>query len=445
MKISLFNEIEYFLEKKSKIYFLKKKINDFMLRSNCKKRWTIRDIRKYEYKWKKLYKNYSQINIFGIEFVGIGETIPRIFTYLEDKKKKDITQYNIILPVFFQYYKGSVFNEKIFDIFRNDINFITKKNVGFWSYIIFRRSNKININEFNKYYHRKIGKFYIKDCKNNILFSRTMERYAQKKLQQMKIEKEYICIHAREENTKLINFYNYPGTSVCDVDIESFKSSVAYLQSLGFQVIRMGKDEKSKCEIENVIDYANDFYDELMDFYLIANCKFLIGCESGLTLITPFWGKPILVTNVNVFCYGFESMPTTEYDLYIPKKFYSMKEKRFLNLYEILEISNKCDRYDNNFAKEGIKLIDNTNEEILKATEEMNKKLNKTWVQTKQEEEYMEEYWKIMKNWRVRHKTSITRKKNGALGYEMISMPICFSFLIEHLYLLDIKEQDNGF
>ena len=94
-----------------------------------------------------------------------------------------------------------------------------------------------------------------------------------------------------------------------------------------------------------------------MDFYLIANCKFLVGSASGLTSITAFWGRPVLITNLNAFCYGFESLPTTKFDLYIPKKFYSIKDKRYLNLYEMFVISNRCDRYNERFEKEGIQVI----------------------------------------------------------------------------------------
>ena len=47
-----------------------------------------------------------------------------------------------------------------------------------------------------------------KKKKNQDLFNEKIS-VLEKDKEFVKIEKEYICIHAREENTKLINFYNF--------------------------------------------------------------------------------------------------------------------------------------------------------------------------------------------------------------------------------------------
>ena len=212
------------------------------------------------------------------------------------------------------------------------------------------------------------------------------------------------------------------------------------MQKSGYQVVRLGKDESKECLIEGIIDYANCFYDELMDFYLMANCKFLLGGMAGIIAIASFWGRPILQTNALSFCYGQESLPRTEYDMYVPKKFYSKRENRVLNLYETLNVSYKCDRYNRYFIEEGIEVIDNTEEEILNAIIEMDEKLNHTWIQTEDEIKCMDKYWKIIDLWKNEHKLAYISKKDGGQGREMFPKPICYSYLKENLYLLDVKE-----
>lgn len=435
-----FKELDDMLKEKSKKYFLWKKINDYINRLPYQGRLSLRKIIQYEKQWNYLVHKYAQINIYGIEFVGIGETIPRLFKFIKDSRKEDKSVYNVVLPTFFPYYKKGVFNNKVFDIFERHIHFITEKNIDFWQYAVAVHSKKINSDDFDKYKWRAAMSFFNKDCKAIIPFQDDIKIYAQEKMREMGITGEYVCLHARETLTKSNNFSDYPDTSVSSVDIDSFKLAVAYTHKLGYQAVRMGKDEEKPCELYGVIDYANDYYDEVMDFYLIANCKFLIGSPAGLTVVTPYWGRPVLITNLNVFAYGFESQAYTKYDLYIPKKFYSKRKKRLLNLYEMITLSDECDRYDERFNKRGITVIDNTEEEILKATIEMHEKLNHTWEITEEEKECMEKYWRIIDLWKSRHKTVRTRRTEGSEGYTMPLMPICYSYLKENMYLLDVEE-----
>lgn len=430
--------IDSYLIEKSKKYFLYRKLAEYKKQLSDFNRFKISKISLYEKKWNSIKKRFQNVYVYGIEFVGIGETVPRLFMHLRNIKNRN-DEYSVVLPTFFENYVGGIFNEKIFNIFGKYINFITKDNIDFWQYVFIVHSNMVRIIRFNQYKYREAKLVNVREGYTLIPFSKKWSAYAEKKLRTMGIKGEYICLHAREVTVKEKLFCNYPSTTISDVNINSFKQAVEYMQNLGFQAIRMGKYENRECTIKDVIDYSNLFYDGLMDFYLTANCKFLIGCESGLTVIPAFWGRPILMTNVNAFCYGFESLAITEYDLYIPKKFYSVKKKRYLNLLEILDVSNKLDRYDERFVKEGIEWIDNTEEEILNATIEMNEKLNHIWVETEEEIQCMEKYWNIINIWKNRHKTCFTRKCAGAKGYNMISIPICYSFLKDNMYLIDVK------
>lgn len=442
INLKIVQDADTYLKTNSKIYFLLKKIKDYEERLQYCRKISPGMLIEYEKKWQYLNRKYDQVNVYGIEFVSIGETIPRLFMYLKDRKKRDKKIFHIVLPTFFSYYTAGVVNKKIFDVFGKYIHFVTEENLDFWKYVIVMHSGKMNIEDFGLYDRRDVSyKFNIKVGRPVIRFSDEIEAYAKEKMRQMGIEGKFICLHAREAATKTKNFFSaYDDTSVVDADINTYGSACRYMQKSGYQVVRLGKDESKECLIEGIIDYANCFYDELMDFYLMANCKFLLGGMAGIIAIASFWGRPILQTNALSFCYGQESLPRTEYDMYVPKKFYSKRENRVLNLYETLNVSYKCDRYNRYFIEEGIEVIDNTEEEILNAIIEMDEKLNHTWIQTEDEIKCMDKYWKIIDLWKNEHKLAYISKKDGGQGREMFPKPICYSYLKENLYLLDMKE-----
>lgn len=419
------------------------KIKEFETVLNYRDKWTLRKIVNYEKRWKRLLQKHSEIYVYGIQFVSIGETIPRLSMYLRDWKKRDRNALHVVLPTFFPgYYIGGIVNHKIFDIYRKHIYFITEKNISFWKYVSVLHSDQINVKQFDEYKFRDISyTFNIPLGKPLIPFDEEMKAYAANRLREMGINGEYICIHAREVATKTKNFISsYDDTSIIDADINSYGQACAYMYQEGCRAVRLGKDESRKCEIDGAIDYANRFYDELMDFYLLANCRFIIGGMAGIVAVASFWGRPVLQVNTLSFCYGQESLSRTDYDLYIPKKLYSKREKRLLNLYESWDVSFKCDRFNERFEEEGIEVIDNTEAEILNAAVEMNEKLNHTWIQTEEEKQYIEKYWQIIELWKDRHKLTYISRKDGGRGRDSLPRTICYSYLKENLYLLDVKE-----
>lgn len=433
------------LEKKSKKYFLWKKLIDYEKRIKFTNNNVLHNLKRFERKWKALNNRYRQINLYGIEFVGIGETISRLFMYMSDKKQRNKDILYLVLPTFYSYYTAGIVNKKIFEVFRKEVHFVTENNFFFWKYVLMVHSDKVSIDYFDTYKYRgKPERFEIEIGKPLLSFSDRIEKYAKEKMREMEVSGTYICLHAREVATKINNFGDtyevQADTSILDFDVNTFGSACAYIKDLGFQAVRMGKDESKKCNIKCVIDYANDYYDELMDFYLIANCKFLIGCSSGITAIAAFWGRPVLQTNTVGFCFGLESLPWTKYDMYLPKKFYSKRKKRFLNLFEMMNASYKCDRYKMRYDKDEIELIDNTEEEILYATIEMNEKIDHTWVQTVEEKQYMDKYWKILDKWKDQHRVAYESIERGGKGYVFYTRSISYSYLKDNLYLLDVKE-----
>lgn len=424
---------------------LQKRLNQFCVLDRLReykerlKKYNHFDLRKifiYEKHWKYLKQKYRKIDLYGIEMVSIGETIPRLFNMLEDVNKKDLS---VVLPTFFPYYIGGIYNWRLLDVFRKRFYFIRENNIDFWTYVLCTHIKDINIEEFDKYRDVRIAPTKVTLGRPLLPFSPKEILEGENKIKGMGIQGEFVCLHARENNVKRECFGKWAAydTKCRDCDINTFIKTSRYLDSLGVQSVRMGKYESKKCRDDKIIDYANKYYDEFMDFYLLYRCKFLVSSNTGISTICGFWGKPVLVTNMIHLCYGGESLPDTGFNMYIPKKFYSKSLKRYLNLYETLDVMDECTIYTSRFVRKGILLEDNTEDEILEATIEFNRRLEGKWVESEKEKEDYELYWKIINCWRKRHKYI---KAKLDKPYTMFFYKLCYSFLKSNVYLLDVDK-----
>ena len=126
INLKIVQDADTYLKTNSKIYFLLKKGKDYEERLQYCRKISPGMLIEYEKKWQYLNRKYDQVNVYGIEFVSIGETIPRLFMYLKDRKKRDKKIFHIVLPTFFSYYTAGVVNKKIFDVFGKYIHFVTE-------------------------------------------------------------------------------------------------------------------------------------------------------------------------------------------------------------------------------------------------------------------------------------------------------------------------------
>lgn len=398
----------------------------------------------HEKKWNSLQYRYRKINLYGIQFDSVGESMQRLNRMLQDLKEKklDGRELHVVLPTFSVGYKGGIFNDNLLEIIGRYLYIIDESNFDFWMYALKNHIHEINLKSFNRYTISQPGFIYAKLGESQINLSELQLLEAQKRAAEMGLSKDYICIHAREENEKYVNYgEEYAAeTSVCNCDINSFRKACLYMQQKGIQSVRMGKYENKECLIPKVIDYANYYYDGLMDFYLLQNCKFMVASNSGLPILATFLGRPYVRVNTIGMISGLESTVFLKESMYIPQKFYSIKESRYLNMYEILDISDECHFYASRFQERGIRLIKNTEEEIYDAVVEMNARLDCTWINSQEEIESMNRYWNIVDVWQKRHPYAKERKRYGMPGYSMNMNSICWSYLKNNLYLLEMEE-----
>ncbi len=193
---------------------------------------------------------------------------------------------------------------------------------------------------------------------------------------------KYICLIIRDsaylkkfDKTTDWSYHNFR-----DSDINNYLDVCDYLTKKGYYVLRMGAEVDMKLELNNprIIDYANSEYkSEFLDIYLGANCFFCISTGTGYDSIPMIFRKPIVYVNLLPFGYIPSYCKNT---IALSKRFYSIKENKYLNLDSIF--NNNCAYLlkTNEYNDAEIQLFENTSEEITAVVAEMEGRLTSNYL-----------------------------------------------------------------
>ena len=174
----------------------------------------------------------------------------------------------------------------------------------------------------------------------------------------------FVCVHVRE-----LGFHSdttFEGSYRC-ANINSYDLAFDYIEKMGGYIIRMGDPSmKNINSTIKLIDYANSKYkSDFMDLYLIKNCKYYIGMDSGIYDTAILFQKPVLLANIT--CLWFAT-PLKRNDLYIIKHIYSKRLKRQFSISEILDLPfDVCFHFYNDltYNDSDYLFIDNSDIDIL--------------------------------------------------------------------------------
>ncbi len=178
----------------------------------------------------------------------------------------------------------------------------------------------------------------------------------------------FVGLHVREPGYH--KQYNNSNRDGRNADISTYILAIQSIVNRGGWVIRMGDSTmKPLPPMNQVIDYAHSkAKSDWMDVFLWSQCRFFIGSASGPIYVPPTFGVPCVITNWTIL--GIR--PFFGNSIFIPKLLFSEREQRYLNFTEILSNSigyvNEATKF---LASMGIKVIDNTPEEIKELVMEM--------------------------------------------------------------------------
>lgn len=204
---------------------------------------------------------------------------------------------------------------------------------------------------------------------------------------------EYVCFHSRE-----------PGYSTDDDAIHAFRNSsvenyllaVSELTKRGFWCIRMGHPSmRPLAPVEMVVDYAHlEDRSDWLDVFLCASCKFFLGSCSGLLYLANVFGRASAVANQAPLS---SARAFSVQDVAIPKLLWSEREQRYLTFSEALASSVSNFRFSNLYEEHGIRVIENTPEDIRDLTFEMVDRLEGRAAYTAKDEELQRRFEALLR------------------------------------------------
>jgi putative glycosyltransferase (TIGR04372 family) len=180
----------------------------------------------------------------------------------------------------------------------------------------------------------------------------------------------YVCLHIRTSN-----FYK-DNADYRNANIQNYYQAINYIISQGGLVVRMGDavDGLIKSPIKGFIDYPNSVYkSELMDLYLIENCRFYWGTQSGIIDTALLFGKPVL--SVNSINFAMPGMG--KHNLTIYKRILDRKKNICLSFEESISLYNEIISSSYIEFSKNYEWIENSSEEIFEAVLEFFEAIDK--------------------------------------------------------------------
>ena len=207
---------------------------------------------------------------------------------------------------------------------------------------------------------------------------------------------EYICYAVRTESYYLRlaeQGVAVKPRSVRNPSEELYLEALTQISGNVVSIFRMGKDIENVLDAKkypDVIDYAITQRSDLLDVFLLSRCKYLLVGNTGLFWISALFGKPTLHCDL----YDIRHQVLTR-DLMIFQKVWLKNENRFATISEMLEMRSEY-ADERHQIRLGVELVRNSFDEILEACNEMNSRIDGTWVTTQQDEELQRRYQELI-------------------------------------------------
>ena len=305
---------------------------------------------------------------------------------------------------------------------------LTMHNLPFWQYFLkierdfFKAIDKDEPWEFwlpQLYKSLRDGTLTGATGTEYIKFNADEEKTGQEKLQSMGLGNKYVSVFARDAcyaQSVLghVDKYRANMDDYRNSDFASFFQAARYLNDAGIKTVRIGKAVRDVALDPCIVDYAGRFRSDFMDFYLAKYSSFFFGDPSGIQFFYALFGKPAALTNYSLFVTDNDgAVPLSpDRDLVIYNKFWSTKEKRYLNLSEMLDIGfDKLDGlpYCNTvsifetYRNMGIVPVKNTADEICDLAKEMVERIDGIAKYTDEDEALQKKYFDILYEYISRH------------------------------------------
>jgi len=182
-----------------------------------------------------------------------------------------------------------------------------------------------------------------------------------------------------------------------DSDVQKYLKSANWLNlKKKIKTIRMGKFVKNKISNqESIIDYATSKdRSDFLDLWLMANCFFCTSTTPGLETVAVCFRKPLLLSSH--LPYG-DARTGNKKCIELFKYLKLKGSGKFVGINEQIDLeiidSKKTQQYDS------FEIIDNTEDEILSATQELIELIEKNNIYDDFTNELNKKFWKEISKW----------------------------------------------
>ncbi|MEZ2225964.1 TIGR04372 family glycosyltransferase [Microcoleus sp.] len=197
----------------------------------------------------------------------------------------------------------------------------------------------------------------------------------------------FVCFHIREAS-----FYDERQglASIRNVDIAEYSLAINSIVASGGWVIRIGSSKMMPMSpMKQVIDYAHsEEKSDWMDVFLLSQCRFFLGSNSGPCLVPPTFGVPCVLTNWVPLI----TRPWPSQDIFIPKLYWSESQQRYLTFAEVLSPPLSSMWHTKLLSELDIKVVDNTAEQINDVVREMLDYLDGNLKYTEEDQRLQQRY-----------------------------------------------------
>ena len=173
----------------------------------------------------------------------------------------------------------------------------------------------------------------------------------------------FVGLHVRERG-----FYNPREEFTCrNATIANYLPLIREITTRGGWVIRLGDKSMTPLPpMERVVDYPHtSFKSDLMDMYLLSECRFYVGMSSGILDTAFLFQRQMLITNMTNMAIVY---PRRSSDRGLPKHLYSKLKKRFLAVREMFDAPFEAQHL--HALGEDFEMHENTPEELRDAVVE---------------------------------------------------------------------------
>ncbi|MFM9071295.1 MAG: TIGR04372 family glycosyltransferase, partial [Acidimicrobiaceae bacterium] len=250
----------------------------------------------------------------------------------------------------------------------------------------------------------------------SVSFTSEEEKLGEQFLTEHGLEKfNYVCYTVRSESYYLARIAEgniIKPQTLRNPSEETYLNVSNDLVDEGFPVLRMGKDMPDiSNELNNsqVIDYANNFRSDFLDIFLLRYCKFLFCGNAGIITLRWLWNAPS-VTGDSYLIWRNQ----ISYDIFLLQRVWLERENRFATFKEMLLMPGYSE--EKHQERLGVRLVKNTAEEIKAACDEMNARIDGTWIATDEDEELQRRYQELI----VRYSDKPTWNGGGRIGAQFL-------------------------